>query len=115
MQIKEFLGKVFTSIKEGKDNDTITFTCDDGKEYIMLHHQDCCEDVYIEDICGELSDLVDTPILFADESTNHEDGKRHESFTWTFYKLGTIKGWVTIRWYGHSNGYYSERVDIIVR
>lgn len=114
MDISELIGKVIMSIDKG--DDYIEFATSKGERYKMYHSQDCCESVYIEDINGDLKDLIGVPILKAEETTSdtHPEGKVMEyaddSFTYTFYHLATIKGYVTIRWYGSSNGYYSESV-----
>lgn len=115
LSIDVLIGKTITEIKTSIDK--IVLICADDTKYIMYHEQDCCENVYVEDICGDISDLIGSPILKASEDTNGENPKTVEGFTdesntWTFYNLATIKGYVTIRWYGSSNGYYSERITI---
>jgi hypothetical protein len=108
--IKDMLGRSFNSISVGPDNEDIIFEDDDGI-FTIYHENDCCEQVRVEDITGNLVDLVDSPILMAEESTS-EGEHDYGSSTWTFYKLATIKGYVDIRWLGESSGYYSESVQI---
>ena len=108
--IEYLIGKVCFKVTQIGD-DELRFYLNNGEVLIMYHEQDCCESVTIEEIHGDLYDLCNTPILKAKESSevgNDGDG----SETWTFYKIATIKGYVDIRWYGSSNGYYSEKVDI---
>ncbi len=113
MEISKLIGKNFTSVVN--KGDEILFTANDGTMYRMFHEQSCCENVRVEDICGDLNDLVNTPIVRASENSNSvEDGDDgdYESYTYTFYHITTIKGTVVIRWLGTSNGYYSESVSL---
>lgn len=114
----DLLGKTITVIDDLEvGNDKITFTTSDGSQYRLYHTQICCEYVSIEDVSGDVADLIGEPLLLAEESTSDENPKgvtpeiQDKSFTWTFYRLATRKGVVVIRWYGESNGFYSESVD----
>ena len=111
--IEVLRGKTLIKIEVSKngDEDYLEFITSEGDKFLMVHEQDCCEGVYIEDICGDINDLLDTPILKACESGKDGEDKEFGSSYWTFYKLATIKGSVDIRWYGSSNGYYSETVS----
>jgi hypothetical protein len=110
-KIDFLLGKTLSKIDINKDKDIILFHTVDGKIYKMYHDQDCCEYVYVEDIIGDLNNLIGEQLVMAEVATNSGDIDDDETYTWTFYKFATIKGYVTIRWYGTSNGYYSEEVS----
>lgn len=128
MEISKLIGKTLVDISNLNDEGLI-FTEQNCTQYKMYHNQDCCESVSIDDIEGDLKDLINHPILQAEEVSNSENPKfmewpdedepngvyksYDESCTWTFYKLATVKGYVTIKWYGSSNGYYSEGVDFV--
>lgn len=135
MSIEELLGKTLTKVEHRQgDPEDILFTLEDEAVFKMHHSQDCCESVSINDINGDLQDLIGSPILQASERCsakleeemtaeekvmkveqtldNEADTYEGESTTWTFYRLATVKGTVVIRWFGTSNGYYSESVYV---
>lgn len=117
-ELKDLIGQTMASVENVNDEELVFITTD-GKKFKLHHSQDCCESVSIESVVGDLADLVGEPMLLAEEITsteNPQDAKPEtlefqDSFTWTFYKFATRKGYVDIRWYGESNGYYSESVD----
>lgn len=135
VEVTELIGKTLVKIENNSGYELI-FHTKNGEKYKLFHSQDCCESVNIDDICGDLEDLVGSPILLAEEVSNEDfiekfetsfkkqndddwyevDENGHykpDSYTWTFYKFATIKGYVDVRWYGESNGYYSESVDFV--
>ena len=97
------------------DSDRIEFMTTRGRKFVLYHSQGCCEHVRLAEVIGDVNDLIGTPILYAAEvsSEGHPAPEHPDSYTWTFYRLTTIKGSVTLRWLGESNGYYSESVSFV--
>ena len=113
MKFEILRGQTLINIAGNVGDNAMVFTTADNKRYKMFNKkEDYGNDVNIivEDITGDMSDLINHPILMAEMVTNKEK-KPEDRSTWTFYKLATIKGSVTIRWCGRSNGYYSESVN----
>lgn len=95
-----------------ESSDTVVFVeQDESNIFIFNHRQDCCESVDLVEVIGDFSDLIGYPLLMAELVTESGEDDDMESFTWSFYKFATIKGSVTLRWFGQSNGYYSETVE----
>ena len=116
-KIEELEGKILKSVKVGKyeDGDAIYFELATGETYVMYHEQDCCEGVWLEDICGDLDDLVGNELIRAEErfEDTSSDSEWDGISGWTFYEFATIKGSVTLKWGGESNGYYGIGVSVV--
>lgn len=123
--ISRLVGKTLIEITGAEvGSEKIIFVVSETESYEMFHDQNCWEYVDVEDVCGDIEDLIGVPILEAEEASSAQVAtakllypqmvrleQENESHTWTFYRLGTIKGSVVLRWFGASNGYYSEDVS----
>lgn len=112
--LSTLIGKTMRAVTQ-HGTESISFEAETGERWEMYYQPDGGASCSIEDVVGDLQSLVGAPIVVAEVVTNSDNPKpakpaeyTDESFTWTFYKFATIKGYVTIRWYGSSNGYYSE-------
>ncbi len=98
--------------------DRINFILKDGSSLIAYHGQDCCEDVHIEKITGDLLNIIKNTITSISNEAGFDTPKNvkipewpPESITWTSLKIRSEVGEVEFLWRGESNGYYSESVD----
>lgn len=108
----DLLGKTLVSIIDTEDyGQRLIFEASNGQKWMMYHSQECCENVRVEEIVGDLEDLIGSPILQAEVVCSDKPNVDAEDYKWSFYKLATNKGSVTIRWLGTSNGWYSIDVD----
>ena len=91
----------------------------DKYKYYLYHHQDCCEYVRLVDVIGDVDNILNEEIIFAEEDGGANDpdwygDNYNESHTWTKFVLGTKNANVEFWFLGESNGYYSESVSIKV-
>lgn len=119
-EINEINEHLKSGIKEVKGikvgSEEVWFYCKDGFIVKMYHSQDCCESVMLEsaDSLDNDNDIY-TDCEWCEMEFVHDEYKSGNSewgtYTWTYYKFRTNKGYDVLRWYGESNGYYSEEVD----
>lgn len=121
-RLKNIVGQTvveITGLVEGSDR--FCLITREGNKLVLWYEPDCCASCSINQIDGDPLDLLGLPLLMAEEVTGEslgfdeskddkgEDADRYnDSYTWTFYKFATTAGYVTVRWFGSSNGYYSE-------
>jgi hypothetical protein len=114
-EFKNMIGRSMTQVEGAVGDERMVFHAYDGSEFVFWYNHDCCATCTINDIAGDLTDLVGSPLIHAelvssDQNAGDKPSEYADSWTWSFYKFRTMKGDVTIRWLGESNGYYSETV-----
>ena len=115
--LTSMIGSTFVNVFYDTTAEELVFERADKTQVIFYHNQDCCENVYIDDICGDFADLLNEEILTAEELNNDypvDEECIEDTYTWTFYHLATFHGDVNIRWFGTSNGYYSESAEFYI-
>jgi hypothetical protein len=115
IQTLDMQGEILISVVSQNNsggNEGLLFTAKSGRRWLMSHEQDCCEYVTLEDQSGEWEDILNSPLLTAEVRSEDVPDPDDEYAVWTFYEFRTVKGSVTLRWYGTSNGYYSVEVDV---
>lgn len=114
-----FAGKIIKKIRGcEKHSDEMTILFEDGSYLKFYHRQDCCETVGLED-CDIIPEWLIGSKMISVEERIYRSGEGikpldncAESYTWSFYAIKTSSSTMVLRWYGESNGWYSETVDI---
>ena len=76
---------------------------------------------FLEDFDNDAQSLIGGDIIRSEEWISYASDEEFDplndyddSYTWTFYTIITSKGTMKLRWYGTSNGYYSESVTLAI-
>lgn len=118
MELKRLIGAKIIKINDDIDN---VFCCPSllsiktSKGTLKFSHNDFMGNVWLEDGLEDLEKMIGETILHAEVIENYNEDRLDEcdeSYTWTYYKISTLNHDCTLRFYGTSNGYYSEDVEV---
>lgn len=108
IDIAQIKGMTITAVVYKEDDESLLIHLN-TQVLEMIHHQDCCESVYLVDVVGSFEDLIGYPLLEVSE-TIVDISQEDTSSTASYYNFKTVKASVQLRWVGESSGYYSETV-----
>lgn len=111
--LNDLFGRKIESVEgcyKGSNFMKIKFT--DGIS-VVFQPSNLCANVEIDDVNGDPQGMVGHLIKKVEVVSNKQFSAKDEytkNYLWTFYKFATLDGYIDIRWYGTSNGWYSEEV-----
>ena len=107
------VGSKILSIKGAEGGSDLVRIVTDKGTLTMIHYQNCCEYVSVDDVTGSVEDLIGKVVRVAEERESNDvpPYNNNECEQWTLYEIRTDGGDLSIRWYGSSKGYYSVSVS----
>lgn len=123
-KLEKLIGKTIVRVSGDRYDDKFKMETECGLVFKLFfdagQYPSVEETVYLEEIVGDLQDLLGAPVIMAEEVNNADTPDDSEveltdSFTWTFYRIATKKGLVVLRFLGESNGYYAESVTVSIQ
>lgn len=94
-----------------EESEEIFFIMSNGDVLRMYHEVTLWEDVRIEDIGGDINNIIGVPIKESIVIIEEGDLDYGCTYTRTWFQFLTDKGYVAIRWKSLSDGCCSESVD----
>lgn len=105
------VGEVLTHVDVDETAGEILLTTKSGRQFMLHHEQDCCESVTIKSTEGDWKKLLHKKLK---EVKWEEEGDSTDYGTCTRTDITFIVNRHTVvsKWFGESNGYYSESVHL---
>lgn len=115
--MKNLIGATILSVNPNTNrrDDALLYIKTDKGTMTFYHAQQWSEQVWLEDGLEDLEKMIGEKVLHAEVIKNYDEDaldEEDDSYTWIYYKISTLNHDCTLRFYGTSNGYYSEGVDI---